>query len=228
MSDNNNASVTTIHELIRNQALPEINSYIESGGDLNLIDKLKRTPIHLAAWMGDYDILLLLIRNKAKLDVKAMDGFTPLHFAVQSKGPRAAECVRLLCKKGKALLHQRITKGNKTALHLAAPKGNVDIINVLLEFGLDPQAKTGTGQSAVDLAGDPKIIKLLLNYKKKDGKNEEENQEGNEESDNDNEIAEPPNADSEPKDNETVGNKRAGEEEKEDTEPARKKSRTDN
>eukprot|EP01040_Poterioochromonas_malhamensis_P003286 gene3286-3504_t len=158
--------MTSIHEYVRNNDIVKVEEYISSGGDINAIDKLKRTPLHLAAWNGNLDIVTCLLKHNAIIDAKAMDAFNPLHFAVQSNGPQAVECVRLLCKKGKScgLIHQRVTKGNKTALHLAAPKGNIEIIKILLENGLDPLAKTGSGQSAIDLAKDPKIIRLFSDH----------------------------------------------------------------
>jgi len=153
--------MSSIHDSVRNGKVDEVRAFIAKGGDINTIDKHKRTALHLAAWCGNIDILTVLINAKAQLDKKAMDGFTVLHFAVQSNGEHAVECVRLICKKGKVLIQQRITKGNKTALHLAVTKGNIGVVEVLLEYGLDPLAKTSTGQTALDLAKSTEMKQLL-------------------------------------------------------------------
>ena len=49
--------------------------------DINQIDKLKRTALHMAAWNGNLEALQVLLRSNASTSLKAMDGFTALHFA---------------------------------------------------------------------------------------------------------------------------------------------------
>jgi ankyrin repeat protein len=162
--------MSTIHDLVRNHQVQEVKSYLESGKDINIIDKHSRTPLHLAAWSGFDDIIALLLAEKrTKIDVKAMDGFSPLHFAVQSnnKDPsKIVACIRLLCedKRGHGLLSERITKGNKTVLHLAVVKGLPEVIKVLLDYGVDTEAKTSQGQTAIDLAKTSEIRELLSSH----------------------------------------------------------------
>ena len=55
----------------------------------------------------------------------------------------------------------RITKGNKSALHLAVAKGNIAAVTTLLEIGADILAKTTSGQSPMDLAKSPEMKALL-------------------------------------------------------------------
>jgi ankyrin repeat protein len=181
--------MSTIHDSVRNGKVEEVRAFIAKGGDVNMIDKHKRTPLHLAAWSGNYDVLLVLINAKAQLDKKAMDGFTILHFAVQSNSDTASDCVRLICKKAKHLLSQRITKGNKTALHLAVAKGNIKIVEILLEYGLDPLARTSTGQTAVDMAKSTEIKDLLTSYAEAKNSGQPSNQKKQSESDEEQLIA---------------------------------------
>lgn len=154
--------MTSIHDYVRNGNLAEVQTFIATGGDVNTTDKHSRTPLHLAAWAGQFDILQALVRAKANMDKEAMDGFTVLHFAVQSSSTEAARCVDLIVRKARRLLHQRTSKGSKTALHLAVSKGNESVVKVLLDARLDPAVKTSTGQSSLDLAKTPSMKQLLI------------------------------------------------------------------
>jgi hypothetical protein len=178
--------MSSIHDFVRNHQIEEVKDYLESGKDINIIDKHSRTPLHLAAWSGFDDVIALLLADKrTKIDVKAMDGFNPLHFAVQSNNKdfsKIVSSIRLLCedKRGQNLLSQVTTKGHKTVLHLAVAKGQPEVVKVLLEYGADVEAKTTQGQKATDLAKTSEIKELLSTRvhaaaeKKETAKNPEE------------------------------------------------------
>jgi hypothetical protein len=152
----------SLHDLVKSSASSDaLRERIATGANVDEADKLKRTPVHIAAWAGNIEALQILVRANAATDVKAMDGFTALHFAAQSSGEGASACIRFLVKKNKSLLNMRITKGNKSALHLAAAKGNVENVCTLLELGADSAAKTTGGQTAVDLAKSEEVKSLL-------------------------------------------------------------------
>ena len=123
--------MSVMHTAARGNDLEEMQRLIVSGQhDINAQDDKKRTPLVLACWAGHADMVKLLLRNNAKLDVLANDKFTPLHFA------NNVEVIKLLLKKDKHLVKARVTKGNKTALHMAIPKGNIDVVTCLLSLGM--------------------------------------------------------------------------------------------
>mmetsp|Transcript_32729 Transcript_32729/g.55183 ORF Transcript_32729/g.55183 Transcript_32729/m.55183 type:complete len:267 (-) Transcript_32729:47-847(-) len=155
----------SLHDLARTTDIDRMRELIATGSDVNEADKHRRTPLHLAAWSGNIEAVKLLVLTNAAIDAKAMDGFTALHFAAQSQSPKAPECIHYLVKKSKALLKQHITKGNKTALHLAVIKGIIPNINMLLSLGADLSVKTNIGQTAIDLAKTPQVRQLLLDHK---------------------------------------------------------------
>lgn len=175
----------SLHDLVKSSAnVDAIRELIVSGAKLDEADKLKRTPLHMAAWSGNLEALQLLIRAGACLDAKAMDGFTPLHFAAQSSAESIAACIRFLVKKNKSLLNMRITKGNKSALHLAAAKGSVAAVTALLEVGADVNAKTTSGQVPAELAKTPQIKTLLTGFsaqKESHAEDKSDDEEGEEE-----------------------------------------------
>lgn len=167
------SAVPTLVELVRNNDVDGVRGYIATGKDLNATDKLHRSGLHMAAWAGNIEILQMLIRAKADITLKAMDAFTVLHFAATSSSPNAAQCVEFIGKKARAIIHQRSSKGLKSALHLAIPKGRVDVIQALLEIGLDPLAKTSNGQTAIDLAKQvkhPDVYSIVHSFAENRGK----------------------------------------------------------
>lgn len=166
-------ATTALHDLVRNNDVDGVRSYIAMGRDLNTTDKLHRTGLHLAAWAGHLEILQMLIRAKADSSIKAMDAFTILHFAATSNAPNIAACIEFIGKKARAIIHQRSTKGLKSALHIAIPKGRLETIQALLEIGLDPLAKTSQGLTAVELAKQSKqsaVYELIVSFAENRGK----------------------------------------------------------
>lgn len=165
-------SSTPLHDAARSSNMEEVESLLTSGTLINDTDKLQRTALHLAAWNGDAAMIQLLLRFKADPTLLAQDGYTALHFAAQKvTGDKSCKNVytrasrwftfifllsgalacEYLVKKSAKILHAKIKKGGKTALHLAVSKGHVEVVRKLLELGADPKTKTGTNQSCHDL-----------------------------------------------------------------------------
>ena len=147
-----------MHVAARENKVEEMQNLIVTGKyDINEKDFMKRTPLHMASWAGNVEIVKLLIRSKAKTDAIANDNFTALHFATN------VEVIKQLVKSNKALLHTRVSKGNKTALHIAVSKGNIEIVQCLIDLGSDVTAKTSSGQSCLELAKNDEIYSLIKN-----------------------------------------------------------------
>ena len=156
-------SISGLHEAARSGNIDKVRDIIASGVDLELKDSSKRTALHLACWSGHTDIVRLLIQSKANVNAKALDQFTALHF-ISQKDNISIEIFKLLIRKDKSLLNYRISKGNKTALHLASSKNLIINVKILLELGADITAKTSLGQTALDLATNTEVRELLQSY----------------------------------------------------------------
>ena len=156
-------SVSGLHEAARSGNIDKVRDIIASGVDLELKDSSKRTALHLACWSGHTDIVRLLIQSKANVNAKALDQFTALHF-ISQKDNISIEIFKLLIRKDKSLLNYRISKGNKTALHLASSKNLINNVKILLELGADISAKTNQGQTALDLATNTEVRELIQSY----------------------------------------------------------------
>ena len=148
--------MSAMHQAARTNDLEGLQQLLVSGKyDINERDGMKRTPLAIAAWAGHVDAVKLLLRNKAKPNVVANDNFMALHFASN------VDVIKELVKKDKQSVKARVSKGNKTALHLAIPKGNIEVITCLLDAGSDITAKTGSGQSCLELAKSDEVYALL-------------------------------------------------------------------
>ena len=69
--------------IIRGNA-DEVRSLIYRRCDVNEQDVEKRTPLHLAAFMGNVEITILLILNGARVNCKDSQWLTPIHRACHS------------------------------------------------------------------------------------------------------------------------------------------------
>ncbi len=115
------------------------------------------TPLHVAAYNGEYQIVALLLELGATVDIRSYNDSTPLHCtAIKSflKLPKIDsndsyyEIVKLLVAKG-ADVNTRNRYG-ETALHKATSwryGWKCDIIRFLVDSGADVNAVDGNGNS---------------------------------------------------------------------------------
>ena len=90
LSVQSEVQMSQMHKAAREGDAGRLKELLELGIDPNSVDKLFRTPIHLAVWAGNVDIIKILLDNAATdINALASDDFTPLHFAVTSKGDQA-------------------------------------------------------------------------------------------------------------------------------------------
>ena len=149
MSEGGNSQDTqALHTAVRNSDVGAVQDLLTSGKvQIDGLDKHQRTALHLAAWSGDTPMVQLLLRFHANPLLLARDGFSAMHFASQRTD--GAEVCELLAKKSAKLLHLKVQKGKKTALHLAILKGNLEVVKKLLALGSDVTTKTGMGELLV-------------------------------------------------------------------------------
>jgi ankyrin repeat protein len=121
------------------------------------------TPLHLAAKYSHFDVVELLLRRKASLELSCNEGRTPLHYGSASDNP---DIVRLLINAG-AHPEARVAKNNQGAVHIAAAKGSVQMIEVLKETGVSLGTRDSVGDRALCIAchhGHLSVVEKLLEY----------------------------------------------------------------
>lgn len=109
---------------------------IEAGADVNARNRFRSTPLHWAA--HDRAKAALLLSRAADVNAKQIEGRTPL-FLVASMGANQ-QTVRLLIEHGAdAAL---ATANGQTPLMAVAARGNVELIDLLLDRKVDVNART--------------------------------------------------------------------------------------
>jgi ankyrin repeat protein len=151
--------------LVSAQVDPDVFEAITLGNDgraLALIDERPEladarsydgwTPLHLAAFFGRGQVVRALLDRDANLDALSTNYManTPLHAAIA--GPCVMDLVRDLLQAG-ANPNARGATGY-TPFHLAASRGNRELVDLLLACGADCSLLLDDGKSAVDVARD--------------------------------------------------------------------------
>lgn len=134
--------------------LGKIDLLKSSLADMDIPDKLGRTPLHYAIMYGHESIVDWLIEQKANLHSADKEGYFPLEWACQY---RREEIVKMLL--GKAAESEELGKMlsqkdnfKRSAFLKAAQQGNLPIVQMLVRAGADVKETTPDGRSALDLA----------------------------------------------------------------------------
>jgi ankyrin repeat protein len=146
-----------------------INNSSGDGGD---------TALHIATYAGYTQVVKNLLKIKGvKVDAVNKTGETPLHLA-SSLGD--SQIVEVLLKNGKAnpLL---VDNDGKSALHFIAAsrfislKDAFDVINLLLQGGVNLHSLDNNGESALQIAnknGNVNVVKIIIEKADENAKNE--------------------------------------------------------
>ena len=132
--------------------------------DINCCNAERSTPLHLACQEGHAKIVrVLLSREECNLTCQDEDGDTPLHMACYTKDDHS-EIVRLLLEKG--CDPNCKNRAQRTPLHIAARKGNISLIHILLatkKCNLNhPDGKGNIPLHYACSSGSPDATKALL------------------------------------------------------------------
>lgn len=137
---------------------------------MNARDIQGYTPLHRAAAFGHSDIVWLLLSKGAQLDVKnpLAQNITPMHAALWNPDPAVARATAspLLCNGVDA--NAKLTD-NRAPLHTAAEMGHVQLAEVLLRKGAEPEARDAQGHTALEIAqahGNAAMVALLRDPKR--------------------------------------------------------------
>lgn len=142
-----------VHPAVRSGDVQLVQDLLLLGASPTFMDENRDAPIHVAAKLGNLEVVKLLLREGLGY-MNALDGQgrTPLHLAVENG---YVPVVRALLSHGANLSIRCIYThpyGEYRALDFAARAGHVDIMTALIEHGADVNAADSRDRTALHIA----------------------------------------------------------------------------
>lgn len=167
--DDARGKTSELHTAAREGDMVQITQLLadtEKAKDLNSGDQHRRTPLHLAAFFGKEGAVQKLLDANADAGREAMDGYLPLHFAAQGGHLEVLRLIVRMVGAGergavKRYVNRVVSKGKRSALHLALQKGHIECARFLVMKGASTSATTSQGQSVLDLCPTDELRKEL-------------------------------------------------------------------
>ena len=128
-------------------------NYVEKSGNTESIDN----PLHEAAKRGNLPFLVECLSNGVSPNALDKAGATPLHWAARGAH---LDCAQELLKRPNCRADVQNKLGD-TALHNAAYKGAVELVQLLLEKGANKAVRNNNGETPYDLAKNAECGRLL-------------------------------------------------------------------
>ena len=125
--------------------------------------ELFMNPLHFSSERGQFMVAQVLLTHHANANARDKDDWTPLHFASRNGH---SKIVRLLLEHG-ADVAQENTSAETPLQFLSAVSENLEIAQVLLDYGTDPNTRSIYGQNSLYIAlhnGYQDLTQLLLKY----------------------------------------------------------------
>jgi len=162
-----NCNMTDVHgetplfDCARKGKLEIAKLLITKFASVNIENRQGELPIHLASHKGDLDMIKLFIESGSYLNKKTMEDKLPVHYAIA--GGRH-DVIAYLLKEGKQSWFIKDTYGN-SLLHHATKTSSIQVIDLLLNQNLDPNALNGQFETPIFNAvrfGTVDTVRLLL------------------------------------------------------------------
>lgn len=106
-----------------------------------------RTALQVAAYLGQVELVRLLLQARAGADLPDEEGSTALHYAALGNQPEAARALLAAGCRPNALNGARTT-----ALHVAVQRGFLEVVKVLCELGCDVNLPDAQGNTPLHCA----------------------------------------------------------------------------
>jgi uncharacterized protein len=137
-----------LHSAVRSGNISQARELLEAGVSADSADPIGGTPLLIAAWSGQTEMVALLLAHGANVNAAHPEaGSTPLQYAVLTG---RVEVVKVLLASG-ADIRKRYRYG-QTVVHIAAAHGSVPILRMLLDAKASVSDSDDAGNSPLDEA----------------------------------------------------------------------------
>lgn len=137
---------------------------LDMGSDINAqIETNRNTALTLACFQGRHEVVSLLLDRKANVEHRAKTGLTPL---MEAASGGYIEVGRVLLDKGADVNAAPVPSSRDTALTIAADKGHLKFVDLLLARSAAVEVKNKKGNSPLWLAangGHLGVVEALFN-----------------------------------------------------------------
>lgn len=157
-----------MHDLAREGDTLSAEVIMLAGGEIDFPDDEGRRPLHEAAFFGRIDMVKFLVQNGAVIDAPLHPfGYTALYYAVQEGHHEIASW--LLAQGARRDVTDRLS--GQGLLHLAAARGDMQMVGLLIAAGADVLAEDRKGQTARDYAAryrhgglEKTLLKVMMHH----------------------------------------------------------------
>ncbi len=173
---------TPLHYAVSNGNLDIVELLANKFGGIKYVDKNRKAALHEAVYLcksekgkkNSLNIVKILIKYGANVNVKDNSGWTPLHIAAWYSD---LDIVKYLVEKG-ADVNAKDNLG-QTPLHISTNKGDLENVKALIHGGAIPEYKNHDGKTSIHLAASNGNLHILfffndtcadMNIGSKDGK----------------------------------------------------------
>ncbi|XP_044844507.1 protein phosphatase 1 regulatory subunit 12C isoform X3 [Mauremys mutica] len=181
--------ISALHQACIDENLEVVQFLVENGADVNQADNEGWTPLHVAASCGYKEIAQYLLAHGAQVAAVNSDGEIPLDIAeddgmeallreeITKRGVDVAAAKReeeeLMLQDTRQWLNAghiddtRHPKTGASALHVAAAKGYIEVMRLLLQAGYDPNVQDKDGWTPLHAAahwGVEEACRLLVEH----------------------------------------------------------------
>jgi len=157
-SGRKDSSDKPLHLAASTGKLESVVSLLQQRAEVDALDYKGRTPLIRAIQSGHVDSVNALLARNADANFKGAQDLTPLHYAAL----QSEEIVALLLSYGAS--PHNVSKKQSSPLHLAAGKGNLAAVRLLLTHNADAMIRDSERKSAYECALDAnhvEVAKLL-------------------------------------------------------------------
>ena len=143
-----------VFEAARCGVTATIQSYLKSGGPVDLTDEDGRTLLHCAAGEGQIKVVELLIKRGCCIDPVDKNGWTPSIYATACGHVQTAQLLKQQSKEPCEEQYSTYSVDNldSSVLHFAAASGNIYLIEMLAEQGLNVNIDDDNGLTPLHYA----------------------------------------------------------------------------